>query len=104
MNHYYAAIFTSDLREAAAGYEEVAEAMLTLARQMPGFLGEESVRDTGGKGITVSYWESMEAIRAWSEHPEHRAAKARGRQEWYRSFRLRIAQVPEPWPGLESSS
>jgi heme-degrading monooxygenase HmoA len=58
---------------------------------MDGFLGAESARD--GVGITVSYWENLEAIRAWRDHPEHREAMLRGRQEWYAAFTTRICRV-----------
>ena len=36
--------------------------MEELAKQQPGFLGVESARDHSGLGITISYWESLEAI------------------------------------------
>jgi heme-degrading monooxygenase HmoA len=50
----------------------------------------ESVRD--GLGITVSYWASEEAIRAWKENAEHRLAQERA-ADWYRSFRVRVCRV-----------
>jgi heme-degrading monooxygenase HmoA len=91
---YYAVIFTSQ-RTAADddGYAVMAERMLELAAAQPGFLGVESARDPEGVGITVSYWESLEAIRRWREHPEHGLAQAQGRAKWYASYRLRICRV-----------
>jgi len=50
----YAVIFTSVLKENAAGYEETANRMIELAQQQPGFLGYESARNV--IGITISYW------------------------------------------------
>lgn len=91
--HSYAVIFSSVLRENAPGYREASERMLELAQKQPGFLGVESVRDEGGAGITVSYWESLEAIDRWREHAEHRLIRARGRNEWYASYRLTVARV-----------
>src|SRR6266508_1306602 len=90
---YYAAIFTSQRTEGDDGYGETAERMVELAAQQPGFLGVESVRDTGGLGITVSYWESEEAIRRWKANAEHRQARQQGRQQWYAGYQLRIARV-----------
>lgn len=56
---YYAVIFTSVRTEGEdQGYGKMAEQMVELAKQQPGFLGVESVRDANGFGITVSYWES----------------------------------------------
>jgi heme-degrading monooxygenase HmoA len=89
---YYAVIFTS-LRTAGneEAYAEMAEQMDRLAAQQPGYLGVESARD--GLGITVSYWESLEAIRQWKTHAEHLVAQRLGRQQWYESFKTRICKV-----------
>lgn len=67
--------------------------MEELARQQPGFLGIIGARGEDGVGITVSYWESLEAIRCWREHPEHREAQRLGRDVWYESFDLQICEV-----------
>jgi heme-degrading monooxygenase HmoA len=95
---YYAVVFSS-VRAAAAddGYDAMAERMLELARGQPGFLGVESVRDADGCGITVSYWESQEAIRRWGAHAEHRLAQAGGRERWYAKYRLRVCRVEAEW-------
>ena len=67
---YYAVIFTSIKKENAEGYASMAERMVELAQQQPGFLGVESARQE--IGITVSYWKSLEAIKQWN----HIAANA----------------------------
>lgn len=90
---YYAAIFSSQRTEGDDGYGETAARMVELARQQPGFLGVESTRGADGFGITVAYWESEAAIRAWRNHAEHTVARERGRAGWYRHFELRIARV-----------
>lgn len=59
---YYAVIFTSTRTEGDNGYGEMAQTMAALAAQQPGFLGVESAREE--LGITVSYWESLDAIAA----------------------------------------
>lgn len=88
---YYAVIFTSLRTEGDNGYTETARRMVELAAQQPGFLGMESARD--GVGVTVSYWESLEAIRAWKANAEHLLAQERGRRDWYSAFKTRIAKV-----------
>ena len=96
----YAVIFTSVRTDGDNGYAEAATRMLELARSMPGFLGVESAREE--VGVPVSYWESLDAIRAGRDHPEHLAAQARGRADWYQSFTTRVCKVlrsnvfPEP--------
>jgi heme-degrading monooxygenase HmoA len=91
---YYAVLFTS--RRTAGdeeGYAAVAERMVELASAQPGFLGIESVRGADGVGITISYWDSLDAVRRWGEHVEHRLAQQLGRERWYETFRLRICRV-----------
>lgn len=90
---YYAVIFSSELSDSKAGYEPLARRMLELAAQQPGYLGVESARGADGLGITVSYWSSLSDIAAWKRHAEHAVAQQRGRTEFYRDFRLRIAVV-----------
>src|SRR5262249_61855993 len=93
---YYAVIFsTRRTAEDAEGYAVMAERMVELASGQPGFLGIESVRAADGQGITVSYWQSLEAIREWGRHVEHRVAQAAGRARWYETFRLRICRVEQ---------
>ena len=86
-------IFSSRRTGGDHGYEQTAERMVELAARQPGFLGVESARAADGFGITVSYWESLEAIAAWKAEAEHRAAQERGRRTWYEHFEIRIAKV-----------
>jgi heme-degrading monooxygenase HmoA len=89
---YYAVIFTSQRSDGDHGYTEAAARMVELAQRQPGFLGVESAREDG-LGVTVSYWESEAAIRAWREDLQHSAARDKGRADWYRAFATRIARV-----------
>jgi len=88
---YYAVIFTSLRREGDQGYEATSEHMMQLAAQQPGFLGVDHARDT--VGITVSYWKDLESIKNWRNHADHAQARHRGRSEWYKAFKVRIARV-----------
>jgi heme-degrading monooxygenase HmoA len=91
---YYAVVFTSVRSgDDADGYAAMARRMEELAATQRGFLGLESARDEQGVGITVSYWDSLEAIREWGRHLEHRVAQAGGRSRWYERFRLRVCRV-----------
>jgi len=90
---YYAVIFTSQRAGADDGYGAMAERMVALASQQPGFLGVETVRGADGTGITVSYWQSEDAIRNWKSDVEHQAAQRAGREKWYAAYRVRVARV-----------
>ncbi|MED1795150.1 antibiotic biosynthesis monooxygenase [Brevibacillus nitrificans] len=88
---YYAVIFTSERTEGDNGYGEMADEMVELASCQPGFLGVESARE--GLGITVSYWESLEAIQNWKQNERHLVAQRKGRSEWYQHYKTRVCKV-----------
>lgn len=90
---YYAVIFTSRRTHRDHGYPEVAEEMLRLAAEQPGYLGVESARDAEGLGITVSYWTSPEHISLWKQQADHLAAQRAGRERWYEAYTVRICKV-----------
>lgn len=90
---YYAVIFSAIRTDVEDGYGDTAGRMVELAETMPGYLGIESARNEDGFGITVSYWESEEAIANWKKNAEHREAQRRGRKEWYSEFDIRVAKV-----------
>lgn len=91
--HQYAVIFSSQHSANTEGYHEVADRMVELAAQQPGFIGVESARGADGFGITVAYFESLEAIARWKKHPEHLAAQERGKAQWYERYSVRVCSV-----------
>jgi heme-degrading monooxygenase HmoA len=90
---YYSVIFSAQRTAGDKGYAHMAERMVELAADQPGYLGVESVRGADGFGITVSYWTSLEAIAAWRREAEHRVAQETGKSLWYEHYELRIACV-----------
>lgn len=92
---YYAVIFSSVQTDEIEGYDETANRMVELAENQPGFLGIESAR--GEVGITVSYWQDLDSIKAWKQNAEHLEAQRTGHQKWYESFVLRIALVEKEY-------
>ena len=90
---YYAVIFSSQRTKGDRAYGQMAESMIQLAAEQPGFLGVESARELDGFGITVSYWSSEEAITAWKAHLEHKVAQEAGKLVWYADYQVRVAKV-----------
>lgn len=88
---YYAVIFTSVRTDVMEEYGDTAARMVELAHGQPGFLGIETARNE--VGITVSYWESLDAIRAWKQQAEHQIAQQTGRDRWYERYKTRICKV-----------
>lgn len=88
---YYAVIFTNMRTDSDQGYAAMAKVMVELASQQQGYLGHESAREE--IGITVSYWESLDAIKNWKQQTDHLIAQKYGREKWYSSYKTRIALV-----------
>ena len=88
---YYAVIFSSYQTDELEGYAATAQLMEELAEKQTGYLGIESARS--GLGITVSYWESLEAIAQWKQQADHLLAQKMGKTQWYSSYKVRICKV-----------
>jgi heme-degrading monooxygenase HmoA len=99
---YYVVIFTSQRSEGDCGYQAMAQTMLQLALKQPGCLGAESVRDTGGLGITVAYFADELAIHAWKHNSEHLVAQRLGKDRWYSHYEVRIAKIERAYSGPRS--
>ena len=90
----YAVVFVSRRTDQDAdGYAAMSDRMEELARRQEGFVDIHSVRDASGKGITVSYWSSMDAIRRWAANAEHLGAQRIGRERWYQAFEITVAKI-----------
>jgi heme-degrading monooxygenase HmoA len=100
MSPYYAVIFTSLLTQETQGYSEMAHKMEELAKKQPGYLGFESAREE--LGMTISYWESLEAIKQWKENIDHLQAQQKGRDQWYRWYKTRICKVEREYEFVRS--
>ncbi len=85
---YYAVIFTTERSYEGSDYHEMADRMIELASEQPGFLGVETT-----EGITISYWKDKESIAKWKAHPEHTLARNLGREKWYDAYKTRIVYV-----------
>ncbi len=88
---YYSVIFSSVKNVESKEYDEMSNKMVELVKLQPGFLGFESAKDE--IGITVSYWESLEAIQEWYKNIEHKEAQNMGKEHWYQSYNVRVAKV-----------
>jgi heme-degrading monooxygenase HmoA len=90
---YYAVIFANQASKTPEGYAEMVQVMLDCAAEIPGYIGIESSRIADGFAVTVSYWDSEDAIKTWRNHAKHQVAQKIGRDRWYDNFQLRVARV-----------
>ena len=100
---YYVAIFTSQRSEDTNGFEEMAERMVELVRQQPGFLAMDSAGGANGIDIVISYWKDEESIRHWKQQMDHLKAQKSGRQRWMKNYQVRIGRVERAY-GFDTAS
>lgn len=87
-------LFRSVSRDTAgADYAAMAADMLARARTMPGFVDFASFTSEAGEHLSVIHFESQEALRAWSDDARHMVAQQLGRDQWYESFHVEVAEV-----------
>ncbi len=69
--------------------------MESLAKTQPGFLGMDSARNE--IGITISYWDSLKAIKDWKGNLQHQSAQNIGKEKWYSEYHVRICKVEKEY-------
>ncbi len=87
-------VFRNRLRPGdASGYSKTAERMDALARKQPGFRSLKTFAAEDGERVTISEFDSLEAVNAWRANLEHREAQRRGRAEFYAEYSLQTCEV-----------
>ncbi|HVY06485.1 MAG TPA: antibiotic biosynthesis monooxygenase [Burkholderiales bacterium] len=79
----------------AQEYFDLAAALKADLEKIDGFLSIERFQSlaTPAKFVSISFWRDENAIRAWRQLEQHRAAQARGRAGIFADYRLRVASV-----------
>jgi heme-degrading monooxygenase HmoA len=93
--HIYAVIFRSIRTEHSEDlYQEHAAKMEKLVKNIKGYISHHGQRDPiTREGITISYFESLEAIKEWRENAEHQLTQELGRTHFYESYEVKIVKV-----------
>jgi len=85
--------------EPADGHENdylaIAGALRADLERQPGFVSVERFRSITqpAKLLSLSFWESEEAVRGWRCQEAHRGAQKAGREGVFAAYRLRVAGV-----------
>jgi heme-degrading monooxygenase HmoA len=76
-------------------YLNIAAHLRPMLDEIEGFISIERFESlsTPGKILSLSFWRDEEAIQQWRQMDEHRSAQARGREQIFQDYRLRIAGV-----------
>jgi len=72
-------------------YATTAAAMEEAARAVPGFVDFATFTGADGDRVSLVTFASPEAHAAWRDDPRHRAAQARGRDEFYEWYSVQVA-------------
>ncbi len=89
----YSATFTFAKGEYDDEFHQLDQVIANVAKQVPGYLGEEAWENPStGLISTVYYWETLDALQQLVEHPAHIAAKQK-RAQWINGYHIVIAQV-----------
>ena len=87
----YTATFMIRVREYDDQFHDLNSKVIEAAESNPGYLGRESWTD-GDRNIVILYWSNLSDLEAFSNHPDHLAAKARYK-EWYGGYQVLISEV-----------
>ena len=88
----FVVIFRAKVRQLDEEYARVAGRMRDLALAQFGCLEFHAVTE-GKEEVALSYWPDEQSIRAWRNHPEHVLAQQAGRDRWYVSYSVQVAEV-----------
>ena len=76
-------------------YLDIAAELRPRLQEIDGFISVERFESLTepGKMLSLSFFRDEEAVKAWRNVAEHRAAQAKGRTGIFQDYRLRIAGV-----------
>ncbi len=74
-------------------YDALGAQMFELVQTMPGFLGADDYTAGDGSSVGLVRFASLDALRAWREHPDHLATQRRGKAEFYASYTIEVCEV-----------
>jgi len=88
----YAVIFKATTNKIDESYFSTAKRMRELAINKYGCKEFTAVTE-GSQEIAISYWESLEQIKAWKADNEHMTAQKLGKSRWYSDYKVEIVKV-----------
>jgi len=92
----FAVIFeVSPTRAGKAEYLDMAAGLRTFLEEQPGLITIERFQSLVDeqKILSLSFWESEQAIELWRNQLEHRHAQKCGKDSLFESYRIRVANV-----------
>ncbi|WP_105720152.1 antibiotic biosynthesis monooxygenase family protein [Cronobacter dublinensis] len=83
------------LPQAQQRYFDLAAGLKPLLANAPGFIDLERFQSLAApdRFLSLSWWESEEAVRQWKGNLMHQAAQQEGKERIFAHYRIRVAQV-----------
>jgi len=89
----YSATFIFRVKNYDSEFERLNDIINQVANSNAGFLGKEGwANNEENKRSVVYYWDSLDALKQFSNHPDHQYAKQKYKQ-WYSGYEVIISKV-----------
>ena len=72
---------------------ELGGRIYALGSAMPGFISYRDYQGADGESVTIVEFESLETLKAWRDHPEHREAQEAGRKKFFSEYRITVCEA-----------
>ena len=81
-------LFSSVLRPEtdAEEYGRASARMREIVASVPGFISFNTYASDDGEELVVARFDSLEAVEAWRNHPEHLATQEKDRSSWSQEY------------------
>lgn len=88
----FAVIFKAKTGQQDAQYSETVAIMRDIAFRE--YHCQDFIAVTeGNQEIAISYWLSEDDIKRWHENAKHAVAQRLGREKWYQSYVVEVAEI-----------
>jgi heme-degrading monooxygenase HmoA len=77
----------------SGAYERAFQQMVAEVSASEGFLGMEGYAAEDGTELAVARFRSVADVRSWRDHPLHVLTRERGRNEFFQSYEITIAEA-----------
>jgi len=84
-------------------YLDIAAALRPHLEAIDGFISVERFASltSEGKYVSLSFWRDEAAVVRWRQQAQHHLAQARGRDEIFANYRIRVAEVARDYGMFE---
>lgn len=101
----YVVIFEAKIHEEyLETYLEHAKEMREEVEKINGFLSVERFKSLyeEGKYLSMSLWESAEAIHQWKQNSRHQIEQEMGKSKYFTGYRIRVAKIEREYGNFPS--